>query len=176
MTRIRLAATAALFCITLPAAALAHVTLETAEAPAGSFYKAVLRVPHGCAGSATTAIRVQIPDGVKQAKPMPKAGWKLTVKKEKLAEPYDWYGTKISEDVREVEWSGGNLPDSFYDEFVFRAKLPEDEGKVLHFPVIQVCETGQEKWIEIPAAGQDEDSVETPAPSLKLGKKSGNDD
>ena len=44
--------------------ALAHVTLETREAPVGASYKAVLRVPHGCEGTATTALRVRIPEGV----------------------------------------------------------------------------------------------------------------
>ena len=53
--------------------ALAHVTLETKQATVGSSYKAVFTVPHGCAGSATTKIRVQIPEGVIGVKPMPKA-------------------------------------------------------------------------------------------------------
>ena len=44
-------------------AASAHVTLERQEAPVGSSYKAVLRVPHGCDGSPTTAIRVRVPAG-----------------------------------------------------------------------------------------------------------------
>ena len=34
--------------------AFAHVTLETSQAIAGSTYKAVVRVPHGCDGAATT--------------------------------------------------------------------------------------------------------------------------
>ncbi|TXH38129.1 MAG: DUF1775 domain-containing protein [Rhodospirillaceae bacterium] len=167
---------AATFCLAAPGLAFAHVTLETTAAPAGSTYKAILRVPHGCAGSPTTSIRVQIPEGVRQAKPMPKAGWTLTVKKHKLAQPYDWYGTKVEEDVSEIDWSGGNLPDAFYDEFIFRATLPEDEGKTIRFPVIQTCAKGQEKWIEIPANGQDDDSVESPAPGVKLGKKSSQED
>ncbi len=41
-------------------AASAHITLETQEAAVGSTYKAVLRVPHGCDGKATTGVRVQI--------------------------------------------------------------------------------------------------------------------
>ncbi|RUT90665.1 DUF1775 domain-containing protein, partial [Mesorhizobium sp. M7A.T.Ca.US.000.02.2.1] len=45
-------------------AAFAHITFETQEAAVGSTYKAVLRVPHGCEGKATTAVRVQIPEGV----------------------------------------------------------------------------------------------------------------
>ena len=57
--------------------ALAHVSLETKQATIGSSYKAVFAVPHGCAGSATTKIRVQIPEGVIAAKPMPKNGWNV---------------------------------------------------------------------------------------------------
>ena len=34
-------------------AATAHVSLENAEAPIGSTYKAMLRIPHGCEGKAT---------------------------------------------------------------------------------------------------------------------------
>jgi uncharacterized protein YcnI len=181
MLRLYPAAAAAVLCLVssnlvLSGTALAHVTLEADTAPAGSYYKAVLRVPHGCAGSPTTSIRVQIPEGVRQAKPMPKAGWQLAVKKHKLSQPYDWYGTRIDEDVSEIAWTDGNLPDEFYDEFVFRVKLPETEGKVIRFPVIQTCAQGQEKWIEIPAEGQDDDTVENPAPGVKLGKKSGQDD
>ena len=36
----------------------AHITLENREATIGQGYKAVFMVPHGCAGSATTKIRV----------------------------------------------------------------------------------------------------------------------
>jgi uncharacterized protein YcnI len=55
--------------------AFAHITLENQQAPVGASYKAVLRVPHGCEKSATTAVRVRIPDGFIEVKPMPKAGW-----------------------------------------------------------------------------------------------------
>ena len=60
--------------------ALAHVTLETQQAAVGSGYKAILRVPHGCAGSSTVSIRIRVADGVVDVKPMPKAGWKLETK------------------------------------------------------------------------------------------------
>ena len=65
--------------------ASAHVTLENRQATIGSGYKAVFAVPHGCAGSATTKIRVQIPEGVIAVKPMPKAGWNVEVIKGKYA-------------------------------------------------------------------------------------------
>jgi periplasmic copper chaperone A len=116
MIRLSLAATAAAALALLSGIASAHVTLEASMAPADSTYKAVLRVGHGCDGAATTKIRVQVPLGVRQAKPMPKPGWELTTVIEKLPEPYDWYGTTITEEVREIEWSGGKLPDAFYDD------------------------------------------------------------
>ena len=71
-------------------AVLAHITLEKEEAPAKSFYKAVLRVPHGCEGSATVKVRVQIPEGVIAVKPMPKAGWQLEMLKGKYEKSYNY--------------------------------------------------------------------------------------
>ena len=59
----------------LPAAtAQAHMTLETAQAAPGSACKAVLRVGHGCEGSATTTFRAQIPEGANRGVDVPKAG------------------------------------------------------------------------------------------------------
>lgn len=159
-------------------AAQAHVTLEVGEAPLNSTYKAVVRVPHGCAGAATTAIRVQIPEGVISVKPMPKPGWTLKIEKGAYARTYDYDGSKLGEGVREIDWSGGDLPDAFYDEFVFRGTLAGDWApeSTLYFPVIQECGAKAERWIEIPAAGQGEDDLQTPAPSLKLTPAVGGDD
>lgn len=152
------------------APALAHVTLETPAAPVGSTYKAVFRVPHGCDGSTTIKLRVQIPEGVIAVKPMPKPGWTLETVKGRYAAAYDYYGTPTSEGVTEVVWSGGSLPDEFYDEFVLRAYLTADlkPDTGLYFPVVQECETGVERWIEIPAEGEAADDYETPAPGLRL--------
>lgn len=152
-------------------AAFAHVSLETQEAVVDSTYKAVFRVPHGCDGKATTAVRIKIPEGVIDVKPMPKAGWKLETVKGKYAKAYSLWGETVSDGVTEVNWNGGNLPDEFYDEFVLRARLTGDlpAGETLHFPVVQECEGGgTARWIEIPATGQDEDALEHPAPGLKL--------
>lgn len=151
-------------------AAFAHITLETQEAAVGSTYKAVLRVPHGCDGKATIAVRVQIPEGVIAVKPMPKPGWTLQTKKGKYEKSYQLYGQAVTDGVKEVDWSGGSLPDEFYDEFVFRGTLAADfpVGQTLYFPVVQECDGAVERWIEIPAAGQDEDALETPAPGIKL--------
>jgi uncharacterized protein YcnI len=162
---ILLAAAGALFATT----AFAHVTLETREAKIGSGYKAVFRVPHGCAGSATVKLRVQIPAGYIGVKPMPKAGWKLDIVKGKYDKAYDLYGHSVSEGTTEIDWTG-NLPDDYYDEFVMSGFLSDSlpAGEMLYFPVVQECEKGVTRWIEKPAKGADPDSVEHPAPAVKL--------
>ncbi len=73
------AAMLVLFTCGLASRAFAHVTLEQRQAPVGASYKAVFEVPHGCDGSTTTAIRVRIPDGVLDVKPMPKPGWTINI-------------------------------------------------------------------------------------------------
>lgn len=137
--------------------ALAHITLENQLAPAGSTYKAVFRVPHGCKGKPTTTIRVQIPDGVTNVKPQPKAGWTLDK-------------VKDGNSVKEIIWSNGNLLDDEYDEFIVLAYLPGDlkPDSMLYFPVIQECADGvAERWIEIPEAKSAAD-YKNPAPSMKV--------
>lgn len=149
--------------------ALAHVTLETQEATPDSTYKAVLRVGHGCDGKPTTAIRVRIPEGVIAAKPMPKPGWRLTTSTGQYVQAYDYFGTPMREGVTEIAWTGGELPDEYYDEFVFRVRLTGfAPGTVVYFPVVQECSGGIHRWIEIPAAGKSADDYEEPAPGVKI--------
>lgn len=151
-----------------PGVALAHVTLQASEAPAGSYHKAVLQVGHGCDGSPTREIRVRVPDGMVSVKPMPKPGWEVTTVQGPLATPHASHGKTVTEGVVEIRWTGGRLPDAHYDEFAFRGKLPAAAGGVLHVPVVQLCETGEHRWIEIPAPGQDPERLKEPAPSLRL--------
>lgn len=150
--------------------AQAHVVLETKEATAGSYYKAVFKVGHGCNGSATTGIRVFIPQGVHEAKPMPKPGWSLATAKATLATPHNTHGKTLVEDVSEVAWQvnpakgGEPLADAHYDEFALQVRLPAQAG-TLAFRVLQTCEQGSNDWSELPAAGQ---KSKSPAAILKV--------
>jgi uncharacterized protein YcnI len=149
--------------------ASAHVTLERREAPADSFYKATLRAPHGCKGSPTQRLRVRLPDGVTAVKPQPKQGWKLEITRTKLAKPLDdGHGGKITETVSEVSWSGGRLLDEHFDEFAIMMRLPDAPGTTLYFPVVQECEQGVHRWIEIPEPGKSARDYKEPAPALRL--------
>src|ERR1700754_862780 len=101
-----------------PAPAGAHVFLEGKQAAVGANYKAVFVVPHGCAGSDTIKLRVQIPEGVIVTQTEPKAGWAVDETKGKYAAEYDYRGAKVAEGVKEVAWSGSKVPDKTREEFV----------------------------------------------------------
>src|SRR5580698_8994472 len=148
----------------------AHVTLENRQATPASYYKAVFAVPHGCAGSATIKIRVQIPEGVIAVKPMPKPGWNVETVRGKYATEYDYHGAKSAEGVKEVVWSGGKLSDDNYDEFVISTFLTATlkPDTVLYFPTVQECEQGINRWIDIPADAEHTHDTKSPAPGVKL--------
>ncbi len=148
----------------------AHVTLADQAALAGTYYRATLRVGHGCEGSPTTALRVTIPTGFKGAKPMPKAGWVLAIQTGKLDTPFDDHGKQVTEGVTEITWTatpGNALPDAYYDEFVLRGGLPATAG-AMWFKVLQTCEKGRTDWSETPAAGQSANDLKLPAALLEI--------
>ena len=150
--------------------ASAHITLEQGEAAAGAPYKIVLRVPHGCDGSATTKIDVKLPEGIIAAKPMPKAGWQLEIKNGAFARGYAFYhGVTLKEGAREISWSGGKLPDEYYDEFVIAAFVARELAPgPLYFFVKQTCEKGEADWSETPGADRDAHALKFPAPVLNV--------
>lgn len=152
-----------LFCISLPAAA--HVSLVEPSAPANSYYRMTLKIGHGCGKSPTHTVIVNLPEGIYNAKPMPKAGWELKNTVGKLAKPYDNHGKTITEDVRTITWSGGNLPNEFYDEFVISVKLGSETG-LKAIPVTQLCTEGRLDWNEVAKEGEKE--PKSPAPTLMI--------
>ena len=126
----RIALTLAL--IALPATALAHVTATPNIVEAGSRPQVSFRVGHGCEGAATTALRIDIPAGVEEARPRPIAGWKLEIAKDK-----DGHATAVT-------WRG-NLPDDQFDAFEISFRAPDKEGK-LTFAALQTCGAKHAEW------------------------------
>lgn len=157
--------------VALSTAATAHVTLETKEARVGAGYKAVFSIPHGCEGATTTEVSIEVPEGVIAVKPMPKPGWKLALQKGPYARTYAFYhGEKKSEGVKQVTWSGGELPDDYFDQFVLSTFIAGElaPGEKLSFPVTQKCTKGELKWTDVAGPGVDAHSLEHPAPQLLL--------
>ena len=156
-----------------PVTALAHITLENKEAKAGSTIKFVLRVPHGCAGSSTIAVKIALPPELTEAKPEPKPGWVLTTKVQAGHDAAaglsaDGHGSHENEVVKEIAWSGGKLEDAHHDEFIFRAKVSNVTRSEIYVPVVQQCEKGTDRWIEIPPSGGSANDLKFPAPSIKV--------
>lgn len=150
----------------LATTASAHATLEQNEVKAGETVKITLRVPHGCKGEATHTVHIALPDGFYAAKPMPKAGWELTTATGAYAMPYNNHGREMTEGLREVTWSGGDLPDAWYDEFSVRGTFGPDvaPGTVLYFPAIQTCANGTADWTDTSGSHD----VPNPAPKVTV--------
>lgn len=148
-------------------AAQAHITLEAPRAEAGTSYKAVLRASHGCEGSPIRELIVTIPAGVRGAKPMLKPGWRVEIERRRLEQPYQSHGRTVTEDVSQLRFSGGTLPEGFYDEFIVVGTLPEQPG-TLYWKVSQVCETGRIDWDQVPVSGQSPQALKSPAAVLEV--------
>jgi uncharacterized protein YcnI len=149
--------------------AFAHIVLAEREAPAGSYYKAVFQVPHGCAGEATTALQVDLPEGIVIAKPAPSPGWHLTIAREPLSHPVTNEGHRLMERVKSVRWEGGPLPDDEFEEFTIMVRLPADVGRIA-FPVVQVCTASKVEWVQEPKPDASGKPPPHPAPSVLLTK------
>jgi len=155
-------------------AAQSHVSLEDPQAAAGGGYKAVLRVSHGCEGTATHTVTVRLPAGFRGAKPMPKAGWTVAITRAPLDQPYESHGRKVTDDVVEISWKADSrerwLADAHYDEFVLRGQAPETPGPAW-FKVRQQCEKGEWNWAEVPASGTSTKGLKAPAVLLDVQPK-----
>lgn len=150
-----------------------HVVLAEPSAHANASYRATFRVGHGCEGSPITAIKVTIPAGFRGSKPMPKAGWALSTKVEKLAKPYTSYGKEVTQGVTEISWTAISkdywLQDAHYDEFVLRGNAHGELGPIW-FAVLQTCEVGSVNWADVPATGTSTKGMKTPAALLEIVK------
>jgi uncharacterized protein YcnI len=153
----------------LPASA--HVVLEYQVAPAAANYKATFKVGHGCGASPTRQIVVDVPAGMRGARPMPKPGWTLEVQRDKLAQPYVSHGRSVTEDVVRVTWTASTpddvLQSAHYDEFVLVATTPAQAG-TLYWPVRQLCTEGRNDWTEVPRPGQQLSELKSPAAALEI--------
>lgn len=170
MTQTRTTLLALALSLGTAATAHAHASFETDEVASESSFKAVLQVPHGCDGKATTEVQVKLPEGFVFAKPQPKAGWELEIIKGDYQKSYDNHGKTVTSGPLEIRWKNGNLSDDFYDTFVISGKISGfDKETEVAFPVTQLCGSADTVvWDEIPAAGQSAHALEHPAPTVTV--------
>lgn len=126
-------------------------------------------MPHRCEGAAATPHPGEDPRRLDRSEADAQARLDARERHRAHANAYDYYGEQKVEGVTELSWTG-DLPEAYYDEFVFRAMLTDSlaPGSELYFPIVQECGDVAERWIEIRSAGQDADTLEFPAPGVKL--------
>ena len=133
--------------------ASAHNVISVSEAPAGYLFPMQLNVNHGCKGSPVTTARLKIPEGITDAKASDKVGWKIEYKMRTLDTPAMFHGREITEVVDEITWTkmDGSVPADGWANFEFRATIPKEIGRVLHFKNITVCEDGStDPYVDMP--------------------------
>jgi uncharacterized protein YcnI len=163
------AATAAL-ALALATPAGAHVGATVSDASAGAFAVATFSVPHGCEGSPTTTIEIQVPESVLSVTPTRNPYYEVASTIEQLDDPVtDGHGNEVTERTASIVYTAdAPLPDGQRDTFELSFQVPDAEGEVLSFPTIQTCEQGETAWTEIASDGQDEEELEHPAPSFTI--------
>lgn len=151
--------------------ASAHVSVTPSTSAAGSYSVLTFSVAHGCEGSPTTAMTISIPEGINAVSPTRNDFYDVTKQTEQLDPPVvDAAGNELTERVSTVTYTARTpLPEGFRDTFEVQLQLPEEAvGESLLFPTIQTCEKGETAWTEVPAEGQTEDDLESPAPGFTI--------
>jgi uncharacterized protein YcnI len=162
-------ATAAI-ALSLAAPASAHVTATPSTTAAGAYTVATFAMGHGCEGSPTTKIEIQVPESVLSVSPTRNPFYEVEKTIEQLDEPVtDSHGNEVTERVASIVYTADTpLPDGQRDTFELSFQLPDAEGEMLTFPTVQTCEEGETAWVEVPAEGQDADELESPAPAFEI--------
>ena len=127
-------------------------------------------VPNERDGSAGTSRSGAGSRSVPSATPQVHPGWSLETETESPEDEVELFGETITEGVSEVIWTGEEapLPDGYLEVFGLEVKLPATEGETIVFPVIQSTRKGAIRWIGVPAEGETEDDLESPAPAVVL--------
>ena len=110
--------------------AYAHVVVKPAEVPTASYQTFQVSVPNE-RDTATTKIKLHIPDGLTSVTPTVKSGWTIATVKTK-----DKAAT-----VKSITWKSGSIDVGLRDEFTFSAKTP-DKPVELHWKAYQTYQDG----------------------------------
>jgi uncharacterized protein YcnI len=138
-------------------AASAHVSASASSTAAGSSSIVTFSVPHGCEGSPTTAIEIEIPETILSVTPTVNPNWTVTKNMVPLdAAQQDAHGNNVTERVGSVTYTavGAGLADGYRDTMALSLQLPDGEpGDVVEFPTHQLCAVGSTDWVgdEVPS-------------------------
>ncbi|WP_141012760.1 YcnI family copper-binding membrane protein [Nocardioides sambongensis] len=150
--------------------ASAHVGVTPDDTAAGAYTVLTFSVPHGCDGSPTTKVAIQMPEEIPSVTPTRNPFYSVEKVMETLDEPItDAHGNEITERVSQVVYTAQTpLPDGERDTLELSVQLPDAAGETLAFPVIQSCTKGETAWTEVAEDGGSEEELEHPAPTVSV--------
>ncbi len=169
MTHRLLSAAAVAAGLALSSSAWGHALSVDKDAPAGGWHFVQIGIPHGCGGSPTTGVRINIPDDIFMVRPELKPGWEMSMKMRKMDPPITSEGVTYTESVDEIIWRGGVVGDLEFDRFNLLALMPRKANTKIYFRTIQECEEGENRWVDIPEEGRSWGSYKYPAPFVETG-------
>jgi periplasmic copper chaperone A len=148
--------------VVLPAAAVAHVTIQPGEWEPGAFATMVVRVPNERDDAETTTVSVQFPDNVLTARFQAHPTCEREVEREALDQPVE----DITERIVSVTWTcDPPIAADGFDEFGLSFQIPEDAqpGDELLFPAVQTYSSGEVvNWVD------PDPEADTPAPRVTV--------
>jgi periplasmic copper chaperone A len=163
-----------LLAVSTPLPASAHVSVNASSAAAGSYTVLTFSVSHGCEGSPTTALSIDIPEAITAVTPTVHPNWDVSKVSADAAAPIDdGHGESSANRTGQIVYTAkAPLLEGFRDTFELSMQLPADAaGETLAFPVLQTCEVGETQWNELASEGSAE--PEHPAPTVAVTAASG---
>ncbi len=139
-----------LLALAAPTAASAHVSASASSSAPGAYTVVTLSVPHGCEGSPTQVVTIDIPESVPSVTPTINPLWTVEKVMVPLDEPVESaYGEPLTERVGQIVYTStsGGLIDGFRDTFELSLQLPDgEEGDAVEFRTTQTCTEGTAVW------------------------------
>ena len=151
--------------------AVAHVSVNPAEAEKGSLAKLTFRVPNERDNAATTKVEVTLdPDHpIEKVDVHPTTGWSHSIERNRSSQTAG--GTTTTATAGTITWSGGRIGPGESQEFeVSMGPIPFDADRLV-FKTVQTYDNGEVvRWIDVPTG---DDEPEHPAPILTLTEGAG---
>lgn len=152
------AASGIVLAVAAPLAASAHVTVTPDAATAGDYSVLTFAFSHGCEDSPTTALTIEVPDGIEALAPQIEPGWSIEA-----------VGADAGIPSQVIYTADAPVENGFRSTVTMQVKFAEDTaGEAVAFPVVQSCVEGETAWVELAEDGEDPHDLEAPAPLVAV--------
>lgn len=135
--------------VAVPTVAFADVRAASDSAAAGGPALVTFTMSHGCDGSPTKVVTIDIPETIPTVAPTVYSGWNVEKVMVPLDEPIETEHDTLTERVGQVVYTATDAPlaDGYRAAFDLQVTMPDGEaGDRIEFPTTQTCEVGTATW------------------------------